>query len=748
MENNNFIIQPEHFEFIGVATARYWNVIKLDDKHIMFACNNTLKLYSFDTRAPIPVGEDEKLPEEIFDGRLEFSQRVTTASLMVFVQSDSNWVGLTNDGEVIVWGKQTAEELKTSQKLQEIQRIETGMKYVRHAAVSKDGNTIAFVAEEIEDNEILVLKLEGGKLSIVQNIKDIPNSKIRNWEFDDNGHLYIVSELYEVENDGEKVRKKKNKGHTVCKYEVIDEIYSLLEKELLEDPSFCNHIKTTETKKTAYLVFQSKNVYSIDFSTFQITKNVVPESIQSLEFDCLLPDESYIVGSHSLLAHLSVSTSPTLITTDFTLPNPIYHSVWMNEGVVVMLAESGITAIKYKKEEEGQLEWKKEEEFDGNVAHLAGWGVDLNCNSTMMCFGDLSGRFHIYLREINEETKKYEFKREKPFKFQHGVRAIAFHPSNPNVVMAGLLSGWVFYIDPITDIVADIGKVEGNVTCMKWFQNYDGEQNVEYILAASSSSGDIKFFIQDKENPTQFKEFIDLHAHPKSDEPQDEAFGSLTNYSEIWSFVMQNYQIGSRMLKYFVTCSEDQTWKIWKILEEKDDKELSKCECLDILQGHTKAVTDLAWHRMNPSVLGEGYESYHVFASCSDDQTVRLYTVDISSEDPKFEYFKSLTTSFIQEWHTITYMALEENGHRVAVVTQNGYLVIWDIAGSKEENYEQKVIFARKVHTGSIEGLKWKNGKLLTISSDCSASMISYPKAEESQPIDLSSKAFALIKPH
>lgn len=65
---------------------------------------------------------------------------------------------------------------------------------------------------------------------------------------------------------------------------------------------------------------------------------------------------------------------------------------------------------------------------------------------------------------MDEESKRYQFKREKPFKFQHGVRSIAFHPTNPNVAMAGLLSGWVFYIDPIADIVADIGKVQGTVT--------------------------------------------------------------------------------------------------------------------------------------------------------------------------------------------------------------------------------------------------------------------------------------------
>ena len=361
----------------------------------------------------------------------------------------------------------------------------------------------------------------------------------------------------------------------------------------------------------------------------------------------------------------------------------------------------------------------------------------------MLCFGDLSGRLHIYLRKINPETKKFELVREKPFKFQHGVRSLAFHPMNKNVVMVGLMSGWIFYVNPIDDVVADIGKVEGNLTCMKWYQTYMSGPKVNYILAASSSSGDIKFFEQG-DSISDFNEIINLHAHPKSVEPQNESFGSLTKYSEIWSFVTQNYQTGDDTLKYFATCSEDQTCKIWKILEEKEEDGKSKCECLDTLKGHTKAVTDVAWYKVHSDVLGQGFENHQLFASCSDDQRVRLYTVDLSGEDPIFEYFTYLNTHYIEEWHTLTYMALEENGNRLAVVTQNGYLVIWDLKGCKSEDYQQNVLFSRKIHTGSIEGLKWKNGKLVTISSDCTASMISLPQAEESKILNPSAKGFYL----
>ena len=128
---------------------------------------------------------------------------------------------------------------------------------------------------------------------------------------------------------------------------------------------------------------------------------------------------------------------------------------------------------------------------------------------------------------------------------------------------------------------------------------------------------------------------------------------------------------------------------------------------------------------MDSRVLGEENPHLHLFASCSDDKTVRLYTVDPTGEEPDFVFFRELNTKFIEEWHTITYMALEEEGTKLAVVTQNGYLVIWDITGVNSDEYEDNYLFRRRIHAGSIEGLKWKQGKLVTVSSDCSACVIS-----------------------
>ena len=81
--------------------------------------------------------------------------------------------------------------------------------------------------------------------------------------------------------------------------------------------------------------------------------------------------------------------------------------------------------------------------------------------------------------------------------------------------------------------------------------------------------------------------------------------------------------------------------------------------------------------------------------------------------DPKksFEVVYELETSTIKEWHTLTYLALEPNGHRVAIGSQNGYLFIFDIA-------TKEMVFGEKIHLGGIEGMDWVGSKLVTCSSD------------------------------
>lgn len=130
------------------------------------------------------------------------------------------------------------------------------------------------------------------------------------------------------------------------------------------------------------------------------------------------------------------------------------------------------------------------------------------------------------------------------------------------------------------------------------------------------------------------------------------------------------------------------------------------------LKGHELATTSIDWKFMRKDI-GE------VFVSCSDDKRIIL-------RQPRhnFEVFRQLETSTIREWHTLTYLALENGGSRVAIGSQNGYLFIYDI---KQDRFE----FAEKVHLGGVEGLVWAGDKIITCSSDLAINIMTVPKATE-----------------
>jgi WD40 repeat protein len=96
-----------------------------------------------------------------------------------------------------------------------------------------------------------------------------------------------------------------------------------------------------------------------------------------------------------------------------------------------------------------------------------------------------------------------------------------------------------------------------------------------------------------------------------------------------------------------------------------------------------------------------------IFVSCSDDKRVI-----IRKAKHNFEVFVEIETSTVREWHTLTYLALEPNqGTRVAIGSQNGYLFIYDMR-------EGKFVYAKKVHLAGIEGFVWAADKIITCSSD------------------------------
>ena len=252
-------------------------------------------------------------------------------------------------------------------------------------------------------------------------------------------------------------------------------------------------------------------------------------------------------------------------------------------------------------------------------------------------------------------------------------------------ILVGTMAGSLYRIntpaDPSSEPI-EVLNIQNTIVCLGW----SGEK-----LAIGSTQGELKVYDMATDSPVELLSFL---AHAPSETPPDQNFGSLTLFSEIWTLCWSPK--GRNLL---ATGSEDQTVVIW---------DLNTVQKVTTLPKHRNAVTGVAWKEVGPEAWPGLSE---LFVSCSDDQQLRVY-------DPEtWTMLHTFRTTFICEWHTLTYLALEEGGTRVAVVSQNGYFFLYEIP-------TKTCLFGEKVHSGSVEGLVWVGNKAATVSSDCSISLM------------------------
>ena len=99
----------------------------------------------------------------------------------------------------------------------------------------------------------------------------------------------------------------------------------------------------------------------------------------------------------------------------------------------------------------------------------------------------------------------------------------------------------------------------------------------------------------------------------------------------------------------------------------------------------------------------------NIVACCSDDKRIKAFKYDKSTV--QFSSITDFDFSFIPEFFTLTYMALEKGGRILAVASQIGHLFIYDLL-------TQKLMFNQKIHLGGIEGLTMRHGVVYTAGSD------------------------------
>jgi len=261
---------------------------------------------------------------------------------------------------------------------------------------------------------------------------------------------------------------------------------------------------------------------------------------------------------------------------------------------------------------------------------------------------------------------------------------MSWDPSD-SYLLIGTMAGTLYRLNSPADQSSEpieILNIQNTIVCLSWRG---------WKLALGNTLGELKVYDMAQGSPI---ETFAILAHAPSETAPDQSFGSLTLYSEVWTLCWS-----PRGRERIATGSEDQTVVVWDL--ETGQKVVT-------LPKHRNAVTGVAWKEVNAEAWPGLSE---LLVSCSDDQQLRVY-------DPAtWTLLHTFRTTFICEWHTLTYLALEEGGTRVAVVSQNGYLFLYEIP-------TKRCLFGEKVHSGSVEGLVWVGTKAATVSSDCSVSLL------------------------
>eukprot|EP01080_Neovahlkampfia_damariscottae_P000081 gene81-4330_t len=335
--------------------------------------------------------------------------------------------------------------------------------------------------------------------------------------------------------------------------------------------------------------------------------------------------------------------------------------VWSckKEKMIWIVAEEGLKHFRLDSYEDTVL--------SVSLHSLTCCGVDISENGKYLVSGDFKGNVILWDIVNHHSIKEIQLK--------SAIRCLRWK-RNSNWIQIGCLDGSILNWNIENDKLQKILKIRSKIICMDW-ENSENPSR----LAIGTKDGHLIIL---QENQNIFKKVLNKVSHPpiKGGE-KNGRFGTIGMYSEVWSLKW------SPNNNFIATSSEDQTTKIWNL----------KGELIQTLSGHTTAVTSVDW-----SLSSNG----EILVTCADDKRIMIWNVS------SWELHHEFNTYHIEGWHTLTYLALDKSGDQLITTTQNGYLVIWCLKTKKE-------IFQAKIHSGSIEGLKWNHNSSLigTVSSDC-----------------------------
>jgi WD40 repeat protein len=533
----------------------------------------------------------------------------------------------------------------------------------------EDG-TLTSAEWSLDGTKFIACTEEKGNLTLI-HVKNLNNGKF---------HLEIISQKkgnfplasFNVNHEIFCIEQRYNSKENGSNAILFDQNFNEIKKINLEKNDVISILASNSNRKNMGLGYlnDSRKIKIINSESLEVESEFKPLGSGGYKSLLIEDDLLYLPSDNGLFQIYNIKGEKLK---EYKIPSgSIYNIEWasQNDNLMWLVNEESLYQVSLQSEQAKVIS-------SVSLHSVTCCGVDFSYDSKFLVSGDFLG--NVFLWDIKNHNSV------KDINVMASVRCLCWR-KNSDWVQIGCMDGSVFNWNIKTDQLQRVITLTSEVICMKW---ENGE--LPGKLALGCRDGKLAILHQDLGDDFMKTSLLFIAHPPIKDGEQDGQFGSIGKYSEIWSLKW------SPKNDFIATCSEDQTTKIWN----------SDGFLIKELKGHSTAVTSVDW---GLSPIGE------VLITCADDKKVMVWNAPDEETDWKLHH--EFESRDVHGWFTLTYIALEKLGGRIATVTQNGHLLIWCLSS-------KKLLFQAKTHTGSIEGLSWNSESNLigTVSSDCTVNV-------------------------
>eukprot|EP00696_Hemimastix_kukwesjijk_P012454 gnl/Hemi2/25615_TR8607_c0_g1_i2.p1 gnl/Hemi2/25615_TR8607_c0_g1~~gnl/Hemi2/25615_TR8607_c0_g1_i2.p1 ORF type:complete len:665 (+),score=146.60 gnl/Hemi2/25615_TR8607_c0_g1_i2:78-2072(+) len=505
---------------------------------------------------------------------------------------------------------------------------------------------------------------EGGELVVLDHnlethaLTEIGRAPTANifLEWTDDGKVFAINE-----------RSEQKLPVRLCLFTLLDGQAPILHQELVLATDHCYSCSRLAGTHRVALGCHNREVIVVDIANLQVVNTVPAVGSGILRTLCWWDEQSVLVAGDNGKCKVWNLAGESLL--EFGAPDSVDYLSWIGSPACRTVWIGGDGNLSQVLIENGLSKHR----HDTSLFNFTCCGIASSPDGRYIVTGDFASQVYLF---DSHASGRHGIQPLKQSMVPDSVRCLAWHDESSGVQI-GCLDGsclWWHHTATGEEELQLICKLDAGITCMSW-QHGGGNS-----LAIATTNGVLAVFALNKDAATgllSWAQTLKFTAHdiiPGSD-------SSTKHYTEVWSVAW------SPANDLLATASEDQTTCIWNAHGEK----------LQTLTGHTSAVTSVDWQR---TAVGE------VLATCGDDHFLHVWRRGFGGADenifpdPKpFCVFDS--SPHIAQWHTLTYLALEEGGSRVACATENGFVLVWRIDTGE-------LISCGRSHAGSIEGLAWR----------------------------------------